>query len=1075
MEPDQIYVERPIEPIEPVVQKKPNLFKRIFGRTRAIFVLAGVVVLVAGGVGYYLWNRSDAEKNPMILTSGSATLSNGASLVTDQAASDGKAVLLPNVAKPQGATAQSVVDSLPKLASKNPVYMSNSTQAPPSNRWFSTLAFYHDHNMAVFAHPLNLKTTSNGFSLSAARIVGTANTVYGSATPDVNVSFSQSTWNYVNYYDDMMVKTDFKAGDTVMGTLTLTHGSPYAFITLPTDGVAAVAGEAMTKLKSNYYSFTTGETKYVLAWDEATVTGTPENGRVSFKATKANGLITIAAIPDGSTADAVYDNALNQITGTTVQAARSGDNWQTTFTVSTKNGGSTLFGLLPNESKGIQNAGAATGSFDTLYGKMSVYRGNRFTSSTSVSVPGSTYDAGSFTADQKAVLIPMVKADIAALSFPAPDTYFGGKAVAKGATLYELAKQLGLDAEAKTAYDKLMAEFALWFDPKGCDTRAIKCFIYDPNLKGVVGKQFAFGSEEMNDHHFHYGYWLAAAATVAKYDKSFISTYGAYIDMLATDYSNTDRANGVSPYIRGYDLYLGHSWASGLSPFADGNNQESSSEGVNAHYGLYQWASVRGDTALASTALWLYNRETVASTAYWTNIDKTIKGYDKFTAPFVSMVWGGKRDYATWFSAAGEAKLAIQVLPLTPASLYLGYDKARVQSNLTAAAPSPASFKDILVGYLALADPAAAQAKFNALAAADIDDGDTKSNLQAFIYYAQKQSASSKTPIPSTASCSVDITGASAASYSVQIQTAGVYRPWVRMAGESANPSVAIKVDDGCPSVMSSTTKDYVWVGSSTGQTNAMSLSAGTHKIVVYGLAAGTHVDRIFLTSDLTCVPSDNSGTCKSDIPVSPTPDPTPAPTPTPTPSPTPDPTPAPVPQPADPAPAPAATPADLHVGGSTATSVTLAWSGSITASYEVLRSGIRIATVTGTSYTDVGLFANTPYIYSVRGGGVTTPQIKVFLTATGGVTTTAPQTTTPPPASTGPSNIRVASKTSSTITLAWDGSQSVSYEVLRSGIRIATVTGTSFTDIGLLPNTPYIYSVRAQGVTTPEITVKLP
>jgi len=41
-----------------------------------------------------------------------------------------------------------------------------------------------------------------------------------------------------------------------------------------------------------------------------------------------------------------------------------------------------------------------------------------------------------------------------------------------------------------------------------------------------------------------------------------------------------------------------------------------------------------------------------------------------------------------------------------------------------------------------------------------------------------------------------------------------------------------------------------------------------------------------------------------------------------------------------------------------------------------VLRSGVQIATVTGLTFTDQGLFTNTPYLYSVRGNGVTTPQI---------------------------------------------------------------------------------------------------
>jgi hypothetical protein len=168
----------------------------------------------------------------------------------------------------------------------------------------------------------------------------------------------------------------------------------------------------------------------------------------------------------------------------------------------------------------------------------------------------------------------------------------------------------------------------------------------------------------------------------------------------------------------------------------------------------------------------------------------------------------------------------------------------------------------------------------------------------------------------------------------------------------------------------------------------------------------------------------------------------------------------------------------NLRVSATTSSTITLAWSGSAGTSYDVLRSGIRIATVTGTSFTDIGLFPNTPYLYSVRGAGVTTPEITATIGSSSSTSSTPP--TTPPPTSSTsvtsvpPSNLHVSATTSSTITLAWSGSAGTSYDVLRSGIRIATVTGTSFTDIGLFPNTPYLYSVRGAGATTPEITVYL-
>ncbi len=177
------------------------------------------------------------------------------------------------------------------------------------------------------------------------------------------------------------------------------------------------------------------------------------------------------------------------------------------------------------------------------------------------------------------------------------------------------------------------------------------------------------------------------------------------------------------------------------------------------------------------------------------------------------------------------------------------------------------------------------------------------------------------------------------------------------------------------------------------------------------------------------------------------------------------------------------AAPSNLRVTGTTAGTLTLSWDGQASGSYDVLRSGIKIATVTGTSFTDIGLLPNTPYVYSIRGAGVTTPELTTTLggtatqaptTSTAATSTAATSTPTSGPSNGGPSNLRVSGSTGSTITLAWDGPAGASYDLLRSGIRIATVTGTSFTDIGLFPNTPYLYSVRGNGVTTAEITARI-
>ena len=181
----------------------------------------------------------------------------------------------------------------------------------------------------------------------------------------------------------------------------------------------------------------------------------------------------------------------------------------------------------------------------------------------------------------------------------------------------------------------------------------------------------------------------------------------------------------------------------------------------------------------------------------------------------------------------------------------------------------------------------------------------------------------------------------------------------------------------------------------------------------------------------------------------------------------------------------PSGLPTNLR-GSTTSNSATLTWTGSATVSYDILRgeNGVKIATVTGNTFTDSGLNPNTPYVYSVRGPGGTTPQLTLIpgragtstATSTTATTVNSPPVTTSAPVGSAPSNLRKLGQTSDSITLTWNGSATASYDILRgeNGVKIATVTGNTFADRGLLANTPYVYSVRGGGTTTPQITVKI-
>ena len=125
---------------------------------------------------------------------------------------------------------------------------------------------------------------------------------------------------------------------------------------------------------------------------------------------------------------------------------------------------------------------------------------------------------------------------------------------------------------------------------------------------------------------------------------------------------------------------------------------------------------------------------------------------------------------------------------------------------------------------------------------------------------------------------------------------------------------------------------------------------------------------------------------------------------------------------------------------------VTLSWTANTEpdiAGYRVLRDGATVATVTGTAYTDTGLTDDTTYAYAlvaVDSHGNTSP-VSASVPAT-------PTDRTPPAVPTGLAVAKVSGRS----VLSWTANTEpdlATYRVLRDGVEIATVTGTTYTDNG--------------------------
>ncbi len=262
------------------------------------------------------------------------------------------------------------------------------------------------------------------------------------------------------------------------------------------------------------------------------------------------------------------------------------------------------------------------------------------------------------------------------------DTYNEGKQLNRVAQLLPLAAMTDSGLMLQRFADVLRSRINSWAAP---GDRTAQKFEYDPGWQTLIGYPAAFGSNtQLNDHHFHYGYWIQAAAMLGLFDPAWMEDgdHRKFLRELSSDIANVNPEEKRYPLLRHFDPYAGHSWASGQAPFGDGENEESSSEAVNAWAALILFATEAGDRRLLDAAVWMYTLETTSAAYYWFN-DAPVRTFPKaFDRVQIANLFDGKSDTATWFGNAPEFEHGIEFLPFTGASLYLGKDPAYTHANL---------------------------------------------------------------------------------------------------------------------------------------------------------------------------------------------------------------------------------------------------------------------------------------------------------------------------------------------------------------------------------------------------------
>ncbi|MCY9514595.1 glycosyl hydrolase [Paenibacillus apiarius] len=651
--------------------------------------------------------------------------------------------------------------TLPPDGAKNAqtdIYRTERMTGPmPTNRWWSSLA-WKAYSEAQYPHPLAVKNEANGLSIYAPgpRIQAHASCVCGtmSDTPDFSVGHtgaSPFTAASADGYSDWFINARYEAGS---GSMNASYGlgSPYVYFMFH-GGNPRISFPASPDIWSGderdpVLGITAHGAHYGLfgpsgsTWDGiGTSTLTNHlNGKSYF---------AIAALPDNrpETLQQFRRYAYAHVTDTKVSWSYHADQSEVetiyTWTTSVKEGTEqgTIFAMYPHQWKHT-DAALLPFEYDSVRGVMKTGAGNSLRTVMKFTgvLPSLPFK---LSADERAVLQGYVnEAQAEAYSGPA-GTHQAGKRLGKLAALAQIAEQAG-DAAAARQFRSGMKEMLQDWLKASDDTGRLKrskLFYYNDRWGALIGYPAENGSgTELNDHHAQYGYFIRAAAEIARIDSDWASDgqWGKMVKLLIQDIANADRSDTRFPFLRGFDPYAGHSWQSGHGQFADGNYSGSPSEAMNAWLGLILWGEAAGDTRIRDLGIYMYTTEMNAINEYWFDAYETKQRQD-FSRASASMVWGGKTAGSGWSNRL-EQLYGTSWLPITAASLYLAHHPDYADRNYAAllAENGSTSFNlwaDLVYMYRAASDPEEAASLFDAHAETMTPEaGNSKANAYYWIH-----------------------------------------------------------------------------------------------------------------------------------------------------------------------------------------------------------------------------------------------------------------------------------------------------------------------------------------------------
>ncbi|KAF8310367.1 glycoside hydrolase family 81 protein [Clavulina sp. PMI_390] len=595
-----------------------------------------------------------------------------------------------------GTPGGNIANDAPPVAS----FFAGSSPPYPTDDWWS--GFAATPGTAVVAGPYpyqsNLQNSTVNFGVSTSRTFDGTSIKQPTQT-DYGVGFKEHSGAFANHkalsWDFNTVQVQYFQGTSTMTTY-FVPGSPYMtflyasatpLITSYNGQITTFNGVTVTTSGSELSSATgtkftvvnSSGTYLIYALSSITLTATPTT--ITASAT-FNGVLRMVKLTDPSHATLLDAHYTVYPTALTVGATTSGNTGTLTYTWTTTGTASNLLMLtFPHHRQKMTNLNlqATTALYYlTTKGYMYANIGNVWTMSytlstitwnaprapdsscTSTLIKGVTYEGGLVSSSSPSV--------------PGDFYYWGGAMAAQG-RLALIAEVLGQTSVVNNIVSYMVASFQSWFSSSSAILAA-----YETGWGGIINKAgynnvyVDFGNGYYNDHHFHYGYFLTAAAIIAKYNPSWMNSEKSYINGFLRDIVNPSRSDPYFPIVRHRDWFAGHSWASGIANGAGSRDQESSGEAINGYYGAALWANVTGQTDIYNWCRLLIATEQHGVQTYW-QMNPSSSSTDRdqpYPEPAVRnlVTMGNVEDWQSgawlfWGSEKSEIA-AIQMLPVTP-------------------------------------------------------------------------------------------------------------------------------------------------------------------------------------------------------------------------------------------------------------------------------------------------------------------------------------------------------------------------------------------------------------------------